>query len=80
VGTNIALNPWLYWRSVFWPNRGFVRVLVLVAALMPAGLVPTILPWDKAQHFIAFYVLTLAQPATAIPSSEVRPEELKTVD
>lgn len=31
--------------------------LGLWLALKPAGEVPGLIPWDKAQHFIAFYVL-----------------------
>jgi VanZ family protein len=32
-------------------------VVTLVAAFAPAARAPRLLPWDKAQHFLAFYVL-----------------------
>jgi hypothetical protein len=33
-------------------------VLTIVAAVRPAQAAVNVIPWDKAAHFIAFYVLT----------------------
>ena len=33
-------------------------IFTFVCAVMPAKQAPHIVPWDKAEHFIAFYVLT----------------------
>ena len=42
-------------------QTGFWAALVftLVSAFAPAGHTFAVLPWDKAQHFLAFYVLTV---------------------
>jgi VanZ family protein len=39
---------------LFWATLAFT----LFAALSPAAQAPTLMPWDKAEHFTAFYVLT----------------------
>jgi VanZ family protein len=38
-------------------------VVTFVAAVMPAHAAPKIFPWDKAEHFAAFYVLTVLSVA-----------------
>lgn len=42
-------------RIAFWA----AALIVFVCAEMPANEVPHIVPWDKAEHFIAFYVLAV---------------------
>ncbi len=44
---------------------GFVlsAAVIFVLAVMPAHSAPSLLPWDKAQHFLAFYVLTVVAGA-----------------
>jgi VanZ family protein len=34
-------------------------VFTFVSAVMPAHSAPSLFPWDKAEHFAAFYVLTV---------------------
>ena len=41
-------------RLTFW----LAVIFTFVCAEMPAGRAPQLLPWDKAEHFLAFYVLT----------------------
>jgi VanZ family protein len=38
---------------LFWGTLAFT----LAAALAPAAQAPSLMPWDKAEHFTAFYVL-----------------------
>ena len=38
-------------------------VFTFVAAVMPARNAPQLFPWDKAEHFAAFYVLTVLAAA-----------------
>ena len=40
-------------RVLFW----IAAVVAFAAAVSPPGTAPELVPWDKAQHFIAFYVL-----------------------
>lgn len=42
-------------RLAFWATI----TAAFIAAEMPAKVAPHLLPWDKAQHFAAFYVLTV---------------------
>src|SRR5258708_4288736 len=42
-------------RVLFWP----AVAVTIIAAVLPPQRVGNVLPWDKANHFIAFYVLTL---------------------
>jgi len=45
-------------------------VLTLYSAFAPSGYSPHLFPWDKAEHFVAFYVLaTLA--ALALPNTKI---------
>lgn len=37
-------------------------------AIVPAGESPKLVPWDKAEHFIAFYIVTILG-AAAFPAS-----------
>lgn len=41
-------------RALFW----FALLFTFVSAEMPVGHAPRLFPWDKAEHFVAFYVLT----------------------
>lgn len=41
-------------RVVFWATL----VITFIIAEMPAAHAPQLFPWDKAEHFTAFYVLT----------------------
>jgi hypothetical protein len=41
-------------RAVFW----LTLLFTFGAAEMPPGYAPHLFPWDKAEHFAAFYVLT----------------------
>lgn len=41
-------------RALFW----LVALATVLAAEMPESRAPHLLPWDKAEHFVAFYVLT----------------------
>ncbi|HTW35996.1 MAG TPA: hypothetical protein VMD53_15355 [Rhizomicrobium sp.] len=41
-------------RTVFW----LTVLFTFVAAEMPASHAPHLFPWDKAEHFAAFFVLT----------------------
>lgn len=41
--------------TAFWLAVAFTAA----AALLPPGRAPQLLPWDKAEHFAAFYVLGL---------------------
>ena len=53
-------------RIAFW-----IAVLVaFTAAVVPAQDSPEVLPWDKAQHFLAFYVLAILA-AAAYPRSSL---------
>jgi hypothetical protein len=51
-------------RVAFW----LALVVTLVAAFLPSRAAAhlTIMPWDKAEHFLAFYVLTVLA-AMALP-------------
>ena len=42
-------------QLLFWP----AVALTLVGALGPPSRVAGLIPWDKAEHFLAFYCLTL---------------------
>src|SRR5258705_9926252 len=42
-------------RVLFWP----AVAVTIIAAVLPPQRIGNVLPWDKANHFIAFYVLTL---------------------
>lgn len=46
-------------KAVFWGTLLFT----IVAAVMPPNHTPHLLPWDKAEHFAAFYVLTILAAA-----------------
>ena len=46
-------------RAGFWG----VATLVFVLAVIPAPPSPPLLGWDKAQHFLAFYVLAILAAA-----------------
>jgi hypothetical protein len=49
-------------RVVFW----LTVIVILATAAAPAPRMPHLLPWDKAEHFAAFFVLTaLAAAASA---------------
>ncbi|HEY1612436.1 MAG TPA: VanZ family protein [Rhizomicrobium sp.] len=41
-------------QAVFW----LTLVFTFAAAVMPAHAAPRLFPWDKAEHFAAFYTLT----------------------
>jgi hypothetical protein len=41
-------------KVLFWATILFT----FVSAEMPASRAPHLFPWDKAEHFVAFYVLT----------------------
>ncbi len=45
-------------------------VFTFVSAVMPAKHAPQIAPWDKAEHFMAFYALT-GMAAAAFPRRHV---------
>lgn len=49
-------------RAAFWS----ALAVTFAIAEMPASRAPQLLPWDKAEHFLAFYVLT-ALAAAAYP-------------
>ena len=51
-------------RLAFW----LALVVTLVAAFLPGGAAAhvMIMPWDKAEHFLAFYLLTLLAMVLAI--------------
>ena len=51
-------------RILFW---GAV-IVCFTAATVPGDEAPDLLPWDKAQHFLAFYVLSVLG-AAAYPRS-----------
>lgn len=42
-------------QVAFWVTA----TVVLVLAVLPRGHLPPLIPWDKAAHFLAFYVLTV---------------------
>ncbi|MGH6889468.1 MAG: hypothetical protein ACREHF_09755 [Rhizomicrobium sp.] len=46
-------------QMVFWA----ALIFTFVAAVMPAPSAPKLFPWDKAEHFAAFYVLTVLSVA-----------------
>lgn len=46
-------------QLVFWATL----IFTFVAAVMPAHQAPQLFPWDKAEHFAAFYTLTLLAAA-----------------
>lgn len=41
-------------RVIFW----LTLLFIFVSAEMPAGYAPHLFPWDKAEHFVAFFVIT----------------------
>ena len=41
--------------ALFW----IALLLSFCAGVAPAGEAPALMPWDKAQHFVAFYVLSV---------------------
>ena len=53
-------------RAVFW----LTVIFVFVSAEMPAGRAPHLFPWDKAEHFAAFFVLT-SLAAAAYPRASL---------
>jgi len=42
-------------QILFWP----AVAVTIIGAVMPPLRIGNVLPWDKAAHFLAFYVLTL---------------------
>jgi len=46
-------------RVTFW----IALAVAFTAAVVPAEESPEVLPWDKAQHFLAFYVLAFLAAA-----------------
>jgi len=46
-------------QLIFW----VAVVFTFVSAVMPAKHAPHLVPWDKANHFIAFFVLTVLAAA-----------------
>jgi len=42
-------------RAGFW----LAVIVAFVSAVVPGEDAPELMPWDKAQHFLAFYVLAL---------------------
>lgn len=46
-------------RLAFWG----AAAVTLVLAVLPESATPPLIPWDKAAHFLAFYVLTLLAAA-----------------
>lgn len=58
-------------RKINWPGLlVFIAasIFTLYAALAPGDDTAGLIPWDKAKHFIVFYVLT-ALAITALPAS-----------
>ena len=53
-------------RAVFW----LTVIFTFVAAEMPAAHAPHLFPWDKAEHFAAFFVLT-SLAAAAYPRASL---------
>lgn len=53
-------------RVVFWLSV----IVILATAAVPAVRVPHLFPWDKAEHFAAFFVLT-ALAAAAYPRASL---------
>jgi Na+/H+-dicarboxylate symporter len=53
-------------KALFWATILFT----FVCAEMPATQAPHLFPWDKAEHFVAFYVLT-SLAAAAYPRSSL---------
>ncbi len=53
-------------QGVFWLALGFT----LYEALVPAKTAVALFPWDKAEHFTAFYVLT-GLAAAAFPQHKI---------
>jgi VanZ family protein len=53
----MAIKPALLRRAI---QAVFVlaAAVAFLAAIAPAGDAPRLVPWDKAEHFIVFYVLT----------------------
>ncbi|MBL6751639.1 MAG: hypothetical protein ISP90_14020 [Nevskia sp.] len=53
-------------QAAFWA----ALLLAFTCAILPADSAPQLVPWDKAEHFIAFYVLAVlgavAYPASAL--------------
>ncbi|HEX7006142.1 MAG TPA: VanZ family protein [Alphaproteobacteria bacterium] len=46
-------------QLAFW----IAALVVLVLAVKPPSTLPPLIPWDKAAHFLAFYVLTVLAAA-----------------
>lgn len=64
----MILSPTLA-RLLLWSSRAaFAAALVAgsISAVMPAADTPHVLPWDKAEHFVGFYILA-ALGAFAFP-------------
>ncbi len=55
-------------RVLFWT----AAVVAFAAAVSPPGTTPEFVPWDKAQHFIAFYVLAILGAAAYSRSSPLK--------
>ncbi len=56
------MSEFAYGRPLLWLARlasGLATVATLWLALAPPGDGPGLIPWDKAGHFLSFYVLTL---------------------
>lgn len=53
-------------RAVFW----LAVIFIFVSAEMPAAHAPHLFPWDKAEHFAAFFVLT-SLAAAAYPRASL---------
>jgi hypothetical protein len=51
-------------RLAFW----LATLVAFIAAVVPGEEAPNLMPWDKAQHFLAFYVLAVLG-AAAYPRS-----------
>lgn len=46
-------------EATFWA----ALIFTVVCAIIPPSRAPQLMPWDKAEHFLAFYVLTVLAAA-----------------
>ena len=56
------MSEFAYGRPLLWLARlaaGLATAATLWLALAPSGDGPGLIPWDKAGHFLSFYVLTI---------------------